>query len=215
MAAKKSSRKRKGSDAKAAKAKAKENHEFVTEAEEILERIFEDLSDLEEQRHGRGEINPDLVNQIFRSAHSLKGLAGELVIQRNAISGITTRLEADSQTAKVGVELAKTSKALDRKLKSVLGMREVAQQVRRTTEDQARGFGRIRENVDELRNAVGRITGTLGQQSEACGQMSELLVKVSEETRTHESAAGQIKAATRELIAHSDSLREESERFRV
>lgn len=76
MAAEKSNRKSQGSDAKAEKTKAKENHEFVTEAEEILERMFEDLSDLQEQRNGAGEINPDLVNQIFRSAHTLKGLAG-------------------------------------------------------------------------------------------------------------------------------------------
>jgi len=76
VAAEKSNRKSQGSDAKAEKTKAKENHEFVTEAEEILERMFEDLSDLQEQRNGAGEINPDLVNQIFRSAHTLKGLAG-------------------------------------------------------------------------------------------------------------------------------------------
>jgi two-component system chemotaxis sensor kinase CheA len=58
------------------KAEAKDNQEFVSEAEEILERMFGDLSDLQEQRHPEREVDPDLVNQIFRSAHSLKGLAG-------------------------------------------------------------------------------------------------------------------------------------------
>ncbi len=55
---------------------AKENHEFVSEAEEILDRMSNDLSDFHEQRHRGGEVDPDLVNRIFRSAHSLKGLAG-------------------------------------------------------------------------------------------------------------------------------------------
>ena len=58
------------------KKSANENHEFVAEAEEILERMFEDLADLQDQRGGPDEVDPDLVNRIFRSAHSLKGLAG-------------------------------------------------------------------------------------------------------------------------------------------
>lgn len=57
-------------------AKGKAYREFVSEAEEILERMNEDLADLADQRGGAGEVDPDLVNNIFRSAHSLKGLAG-------------------------------------------------------------------------------------------------------------------------------------------
>lgn len=67
MAARKSRR-------KAARSKA--NREFVSEAEEILERMRDDLANLADQRASRGEADPDLVNGIFRSAHSLKGLAG-------------------------------------------------------------------------------------------------------------------------------------------
>jgi two-component system chemotaxis sensor kinase CheA len=57
-------------------AKSKAHREFVSEAEEILERLAEDLSSFHEQRAERGDVDPDLVNGIFRSAHSLKGLAG-------------------------------------------------------------------------------------------------------------------------------------------
>jgi len=56
--------------------KAKAYREFVSEAEEILERMNGDLADLADQRGRGGEVDPDLVNNIFRSAHSLKGLAG-------------------------------------------------------------------------------------------------------------------------------------------
>lgn len=67
MAAKKSRR-------KASRSKA--HREFVSEAEEILERLAEDLSIFHEQCAQQGDVDPDLVNGIFRSAHSLKGLAG-------------------------------------------------------------------------------------------------------------------------------------------
>jgi two-component system chemotaxis sensor kinase CheA len=70
-----------GATSRAAKAKAQaskkqDRREFISEAEDILERMLEDLSDLQERREGAAELDPDLVNRIFRSAHSLKGLAG-------------------------------------------------------------------------------------------------------------------------------------------
>jgi two-component system chemotaxis sensor kinase CheA len=48
--------------------------EFVAEATEILDALSRDLLTLDERR-GQ-EADPDLVNGIFRAAHSLKGLAG-------------------------------------------------------------------------------------------------------------------------------------------
>ena len=54
----------------------KADQEFVSEAEEILERMRLDLADLGDQRASGSEVDPDLVNRLFRSAHSLKGLAG-------------------------------------------------------------------------------------------------------------------------------------------
>jgi two-component system chemotaxis sensor kinase CheA len=49
--------------------------EFLAEAEEIVEQLGSELSDLADMAEG-GELNPDLLNSIFRAAHSLKGLAG-------------------------------------------------------------------------------------------------------------------------------------------
>ncbi|XXF80517.1 chemotaxis protein CheA [Myxococcaceae bacterium GXIMD 01537] len=48
--------------------------EFVAEATEILEALGKDLLSLDERR-GQ-EVEPELVNGIFRAAHSLKGLSG-------------------------------------------------------------------------------------------------------------------------------------------
>ena len=83
MAAKRSRQKKKKS--------ANDQREFVAEAEDILERMFEDLSELQEQRHTRDEVDPDLVNRIFRSAHSLKGLAGMFGL--DAIGDLSHHLE--------------------------------------------------------------------------------------------------------------------------
>jgi len=54
----------------------KADQEFISEAEEIIERMRDDLADLNDQRGGPDEVDPELVNRIFRSAHSLKALAG-------------------------------------------------------------------------------------------------------------------------------------------
>jgi two-component system chemotaxis sensor kinase CheA len=49
--------------------------EFLAEAEEIVEQLGSELADLADMADS-GELNPELLNSIFRAAHSLKGLAG-------------------------------------------------------------------------------------------------------------------------------------------
>ncbi len=49
--------------------------EFLGEAEEIIEGLHLDLVKMGD-RPDNGEIDPELINSIFRGAHSLKGLAG-------------------------------------------------------------------------------------------------------------------------------------------
>ena len=49
--------------------------DFLAEAEEIIDRLSIDLVSLSDCSES-GEFSPDLINSIFRGAHSLKGLAG-------------------------------------------------------------------------------------------------------------------------------------------
>jgi two-component system chemotaxis sensor kinase CheA len=49
--------------------------DFLAEAEEIVEQLSQELADLNDCAD-TGDCNPDLLNAIFRGAHSLKGLAG-------------------------------------------------------------------------------------------------------------------------------------------
>ncbi|MDH5567729.1 MAG: chemotaxis protein CheA [Myxococcales bacterium] len=70
---------------------SKSDREFVSEAEEILEVMRSDIADLGDQRDRGGEIDPDLVNRLFRSAHSLKALAG--LFRFDPIQDLAHRLE--------------------------------------------------------------------------------------------------------------------------
>ncbi|QEM68205.1 hypothetical protein FO488_08540 [Geobacter sp. FeAm09] len=49
--------------------------DFLAEAEEIVEHLGSELADLADVAD-KGDADPDLLNAIFRGAHSLKGLAG-------------------------------------------------------------------------------------------------------------------------------------------
>lgn len=49
--------------------------DFLAEAEEIVEQLGSELADLSDMA-ASGELNPEVLNSIFRGAHSLKGLAG-------------------------------------------------------------------------------------------------------------------------------------------
>ncbi len=49
--------------------------DFLAESEELLEKLNQDLAVLGDEEQ-TGQINPDLLNGIFRDAHSIKGLAG-------------------------------------------------------------------------------------------------------------------------------------------
>lgn len=91
-------------------ASTKDDREFVSEAEEILERMFGDLCELHEQRHADREVDPDLVNRIFRSAHSLKGLAGMFGL--DAISRLSHRMEDILDSLRLG-RVAFDSPAVD------------------------------------------------------------------------------------------------------
>ena len=48
--------------------------EFVAESEELIDKIFKDINEIDSVRK-TGKPNPDTINDLFRSAHSLKGIS--------------------------------------------------------------------------------------------------------------------------------------------
>ena len=79
---------------------SKADREFLSEAEEILERMREDYLDLDDQRSSGGEVDPDLINRLFRSAHSLKALAGMFGLE--SIQGLAHHLEDILDSLRLG-----------------------------------------------------------------------------------------------------------------
>ena len=64
--------------------------EFVNEAEELLESMGDRLTALEKDAE-EGSVDPGMVNDFFRSMHTLKGLSGMLGLQN--ISELSHSLE--------------------------------------------------------------------------------------------------------------------------
>src|SRR4029077_15282129 len=81
--------------------------EFTSEAEELLDALSRDVSDFEAQGQN---VRPELVNKIFRSVHSLKGLAGMLGLAR--ISDLAHGLEDMLDRLRMG-RLAITKDLID------------------------------------------------------------------------------------------------------
>ena len=145
---------------------------------------------------------------------------GEIVAsvreQTKAASHVVGLMERVRESAEeIGVAGSQQDQGNEIIYQSALTMREVAHQVRRTTEEQAAGFSRMRENVVGVREAVDQITGSLGEQAGACRQVTESLGLVSRGIQSNEEAAEKMRDAMREFISKAVTLREDAERFRV
>src|SRR4051794_41116361 len=87
----------------------KAREEFFSEAHEIIEGLSRDLLSLDDGR-GRGPVEPELVNNIFRAVHTLKGLAGLFGATR--MSGLSHELENVLDDLRLG-KLEMTQHVLD------------------------------------------------------------------------------------------------------
>jgi methyl-accepting chemotaxis protein len=100
-------------------------------------------------------------------------------------------------------------------MRGAVVIRDVAQQTHRTTEEQARGAGRIRESIESVREAVDTIHVALQEQSEACRLAVSFLEKVYERTQSNEESSRRMSEATQGLQQQADALREDVARFKI
>ena len=85
--------------------------EFVAEAQEIVDALNRDLIAVEdEMRTGSDEIDPDRLNNLFRSAHSLKGIAGMFGLEE--VAGLAHDMENVLDGMRLG-KVALDTRALD------------------------------------------------------------------------------------------------------
>ena len=77
-------------------------NEFISEAQEIIDTLSKELLLLGEQRD---DPDPDLVNRVFRAAHSLKGLSGMFGVRRMShLSHCAEDLLDDVRMGRVGLD---------------------------------------------------------------------------------------------------------------
>jgi len=100
-------------------------------------------------------------------------------------------------------------------LRGATSMRDVSQQVHRTTAEQARGATQIRESMERVRDAVERIHGSLRQQTEACRRAVSFLEQIHERTRSNEEATQRMSEATQGLKSQAEALRQDVRMFRI
>jgi methyl-accepting chemotaxis protein len=100
-------------------------------------------------------------------------------------------------------------------LRGAATMRDVAQQVLRTTSEQSRGSTQIRESMERVRDAVERIHASLRQQSESSRRAVTNLEQIHERTRSNEQATQRMSDATVALKTQAEALRQDVRRFRI
>ena len=141
-------------------------------------------------------------------------IVNSVLEQTKAASCVVVLMEKALESAdQIGAASAQQDQGNEIVYRSGLTMRELAQQVRRTTEDQS-AVGRIRENVVGVRGAVEKITGSLREQSEAWAEVEGFLDGVAEGSHTNEAAARMLRESMLGLSAKAEELREDVERFR-
>lgn len=99
--------------------------------------------------------------------------------------------------------------------RSSVAMKDVAQQMRSTTEEQARGSGRIRESAESVREAVEQINGALQEQTAACRSAVEFLEAMHARTETNEDAVKRLDRVAEDLIRQAEQLREDVQSFQI
>lgn len=82
------------------KSQEKAIKDFISEAEEILDSLSEDIELAYEQFEKTTKIKPDLVNKIFREMHSLKGLASMLSLEK--ITAVSHDMESLLDKVRMG-----------------------------------------------------------------------------------------------------------------
>src|ERR1700749_2577676 len=93
----------------------KARDEFLSEAQELVDGLGRDLLHLDEGLK-RGRLDAELINDVFRGVHTLKGLSGLFGATRMA--GLSHQLEDVLDDLRLG-RIEMTTKVLDRLFQGV------------------------------------------------------------------------------------------------
>jgi len=160
------------------------------------------LEEITRAARASGERIEEIVQAVREQARD----AGHVSDLMNQVDRSVGEIRAAGQEQERGNEIV---------MRGAVVMREVAQQTHRTTDEQARGAGRIRDSVESVREAVDKIHAALQEQSEECRQAVSFLEQVYERTRSNEESSRRMTEATQGLRQQAEALREDVRKFRV
>ena len=118
--------------------------EFTAEAEEIIEKLNSELLTLGSEK---GNAHPDTLNGIFRSAHTLKGLAGMFGLE--SLTEVSHNMENLLDSLRLG-KVSISERILDALFESV----EVITEIVKGNEEGLRAEGRIKSLLSDLESAI-------------------------------------------------------------
>jgi len=158
----------------------------------------------------------DITTAARASGDRIEEIVGAVREQSSAAGHVAQLMESVSrgvgQIREAGIEQEAGTTAVS---ESSAIMRDVAQQVQGTTGEQARGSARIRDSVENVREAVDRIHVSLRQQASACDGALAEHGQILDRTETNEAAAHRMSEATQRLKAQAEVLRQDVRRFRI
>lgn len=157
---------------------------------------------------------------ITRSARESGSRIAEIVQAVQEQAGAASHVQELMERVRVGVEQLRSAMREQEQghevvLRGTTAMRDVSQQVHRTTEEQARGGNQIRSGIEVVRMAVEEIHTALQGQTTACRQAVQFMTKVSEQARASHESADQMEHASGELRAAAEAMRSHIRRFEL
>jgi two-component system, chemotaxis family, sensor kinase CheA len=155
--------------------------EFISEAEEIIDDINQKLLEMESVED-RTAIRPDLVNAVFRGAHSLKGMSGMVGLKK--VSEISHHLEDILDKLRMG-KLGFTDKVVTSLFKGIEVIQLLIRQVSLTKGETKGEETDIKPVLQQIEQAMTADEGPQAAESlEGLGFDPEL-IKVLTEYETH------------------------------
>ncbi len=163
-----------------------------------------------------GKTLEEITDASRESGTRIREIVNSVREQTKAASHVVNLMERVRESAdQIGAASAQQDQGNEIVYRSALTMREVAQQVRRTTEDQATGFGRIKQNVVGVRGAVELISRALTKQDTACGEVGRCLDAVGTGDQANAAAAEALRETLDALGARATALRQDIDGFRA
>jgi methyl-accepting chemotaxis protein len=167
-----------------------------------------------ERSRGAGSALDEITEASRESGQRIQEIVRAIQEQSRAASHVVEMMEkVNAGVDAIHAAAGEQDKGNEIVYRSTIAMREVSQQLRATTEEQARGGARIRESIDGVRDAAESINDALNTQSASCQEVVGFLEEVSAGNQANDVSSSRLEEASRSLMQQAESLREGVKKF--